>query len=901
MKAAVALLAAATLAFEILLVRALAIEHFHHVAYMAIGVAMLGVGASGALVATAGGVGPAAAKRWFPTVTLLAALTLIVTPALVDRVPLDLTQLAWNAKQWPRLGAVYVLLALPFALSALAILLAITLEGDRPGATYGASFLGSGLGALLAIGVLWIAAPTRALAIPALVGALAAAVAAWRAEVPVKRLAPAAATLALAALVVVRPVWRITPSPYKGLPQVAAYPDARRVAERTSPLGWVVAVDAPAFRHAPGLSLAYAEEFPEQIALFVDGEIAGAVTRWDTSGAHRAMAILEWLPTALPYSLGDRGRVLVLGAGGGMDVWTAVAHGARRVVAVELNTALTRVSAELAPLPTRATTGVDIEWIAGDARAIVARTRERFDVITLAPGGGHGATAGGVHALNEDFLHTTEAYEQYLRLLTPEGVLAVTRWVTVPPRGSVRTILTAGAALRRARPMAMQNGIVVARSWGTTTVLVKPSGFTIAELERLRAWASSRQLDLDWYPGAVAPEARFHIPDDPTLVRAARAAVTHPDSAHRFSAAYTFAVDPVGDERPYPHRFLRASSIAAMLDPGSTSLLPFAEWGYIALVATVVQSAILAAVLVLLPAALRRRVTRGRGGASLSLVAYFSAIGFGYMAAEIALIQHLTLLLGHPVYAVATALASILICSGVGSAWSDKLASRHARIAAVLLATALAIFAVVLLGLVHLLQPAPLVARAAAGIALLAPVSLLMGMPFPVGLRAFARDEHARLAWGWGVNGFASVLAVPLAALIAVETGSRVLLLTSAAAYLVAAASARRESGAGRPAPIEAHSSDPGNARAGDGDVVGPRPRRGGGAYDFFRRTTRSPSFTTALTSVLLLSKQMREILAMLGRYPTHVADSGKCRVAGGASSGPRSPIVLSGVHRHSR
>ena len=803
-KAAVALLAAATLAFEILLVRALAVEHFHHVAYMAIGVAMLGVGASGTAVVAAGGIGAETARRWFPFITGLTALALVVTPALVDRAPLDLTQLAWNAEQWAWLAAVYVLLALPFALSALAILLAITLESDRPGWIYGASFFGSGAGAVLAIGILWVAHPTRALAVPAVVAALAAAAAAWTGERSRKRTVLAVVTLTLTALVVVRPPWRVAASPYKGLPQVEAYPEARRVAERTSPLGWVVAVRAPAFRHAPGLSLAYDGDFPPQTALFVDGEIAGAVTQWGASGTDRStMEMLEWLPTALPYALGDRERVLVLGAGGGMDVWMAVVHGARRILAVELNGPLTAVSADLAPLPDRPTTGIDIAWVAADARTLVARTRERFDLITLVPGGALGASAGGVHALNEDFMHTTDAYVAYLRRLTPGGVLAVTRWVTVPPRGSVRALLTAAAALRRLRPAAMDNGLVVARSWGTTTVLVKPDGFATHDLERLRSWAESRQLDLDWYPGAVAPEARFHIPDEPTLVRAARAAVAHPDSAHRFADTYTFAVAPAGDAQPYPHRFLRAASMRALLRPGSTSLLPFAEWGYIALLATLVQSALVAALLTLLPAVLRRSVERPRRGSLRLLIAYFSAIGFGYMAAEIALIQQLTLLLGHPVYAVATALAAILICSGVGSAWSDRVGPTRTRTVAMVLTGSLGLLAAVLLGLVHLLQPAPLVVRGTAAIVLLAPVSVAMGMLFPLGLRALAPAGSDRIAWAWGVNGFASVVAVPLAALIAVEAGSPVLLLSAAAGYLVAAASARRDGRASRAGATE--------------------------------------------------------------------------------------------------
>jgi hypothetical protein len=786
--AAVAFLAAATLAFEILLVRVFAVAHFHHIAYMAIGVAMLGIGASGTLVAVAGGIGRHAAQQWFQAAAFLTTVSLMATPALLHRIPLDLTQLAWSAEQWARLGVVYLLLAVPFASSALAILLAITLESERPGWVYGASFLGSGAGALLAVGVLWVAHPSHALAMPALVAAIGAAAAVRSGARATNRLIAGAVTFALASLVAFRPPWHIAVSPYKGLSQVEAYPDARRVAERTGPLGWVVAVRAPAFRHAPGLSLAYAGEFPPQTALFVDGEISGAVTHWGPRGADRlAMDILDWLPTAIPYALGDRERVLVLGADGGMDVWSAVAHGANRIVAVELNADLIAVSGELAPLPTQGTTAAEIDWVAGDARTAVARTHERFDLITLAAGGGPGGAAGGVHALNEDFLHTTDAYVQYLRRLTGDGVLAITWWVTIPPRGSVRGILTAVEALRQVRPAAVENGVVIVRSWGTTTVLVKPSGFSNTDMDQLGRWATNRQVDLGWYPGAIDPAAQYHISDDPTLVRAVRAAVASPDSARHFADEYVFAVAPASDARPYPNRFLRAGSLRMLLQSGSTSWLPFAEWGYIALLATLAQNALLGALLILLPVVIRSRAVRAGAGSLPRLAAYFSAIGVGYMAAEIALIQQLTLLLGHPVYAVATVLAAILICSGVGSVWSDRLAPSRAAILSAMLAGALALFAALLLGGVHLLQPASILTRGAAAAVLLAPVAAVMGTLFPLGLRALAGDDSGRIAWGWAANGFASVVGVPLAALIAVEAGSRVLLLVAATTYVSAA------------------------------------------------------------------------------------------------------------------
>jgi spermidine synthase len=786
---AVGFLAAATLAFEILLVRVFAVEHFHHIAYMAIGVAMLGIGATGALIAAIGELSKDTAERWFRRATLLTVVSLVVVPAALHRISIDLTQLAWSAEQWVRLGVVYFLLALPFACGALAILLAITLENTRPGWIYGASFLGSGVGALLAIAILWVAHPARALAVPAAVAGIGTVVIArpQRREIGLFSAALVAMVVALVALA--RPPWRVVVSPYKGLPQVESYPGARWVAEATSPLGWIVAVRAPAFRHAPGLSLAYAGEFPPQTALFVDGEIAGAVTHW---AGRSAMELLSWLPTAIPYALGDRERVLVLSAGDGMEVWSAVTHGARRIVAVEPNTALTAVSAQLTPLPTRETTGVDIDWMASDGRTAVAGLRERFDLITLAPGGGLGGAAGGVHALNEDFLHTSEAYAQYLRRLTPRGLLAITRWVTVPPRGEVRAIFTAVEALRRLRPEAAHNGIVVARSWGTTTILVKPAGFTRADMQRLGTWTTERQIDLDWFPGAVDPAPQYHIPNDPTLVRAARAAITHRDSARRFADAYPFAVAPATDARPYPHRFLRASSVRMLLRSGATSWLPFAEWGYIALLATLAQSALLATVLILLPALVVFRPAPASAAAAdrtslFPLLTYFSAIGLGYMAAEIALIQQLTLLLGHPVYAVATVLAAILICSGVGSYWSDRIAPSRSRLLGVMLAAALLLFAMFLLDVVHLLQPASTLARGAATAVLIAPVALGMGMLFPLGLRALAAESGRRIAWAWAANGFASVVGVPLAALIAVEAGSPVLLLFAATAYAACA------------------------------------------------------------------------------------------------------------------
>lgn len=767
---AVLLLSGAVVAFEILLVRVFAIEQFHHVAYMAIGVAMLGFGASGTLLALAPP-RPERAERWFARGAVLAAVAFAASPWLARRIPLDATQLLWDGRQWLRLGGMYALLALPFGLAGGTMLLALA-RATRPGRLYGASFGGAGLGAVAALAAASLLAPGRAVSIAAILAAGAALIVA---RATAERLAAAGA----AALAVLLPA-RLAVSPYKAITQVSSYPAAQRVLERPGPVGWLVAVRAPAFRFAPGLSLGYQGRFPPQTALFVDGELAGAATDWSAAGAQE---VLDWVPAAAPYALSGRRTVLVLGSAAGFEVPAALAHGVQRVVAVDLHAGLV-AAARLDGLPAER-----VDWIVGDARAFVARSGERFDVIALGPGAGDRAGTGGLHALNEDFLHTVEAYRGDLDRLAASGVLAITRWLEAPPRSGVRVILTLAEALRQSGAD-VARALVVLRSWNSVTVLARPAGFTPTDVAALEAWCRARWFDIDWRPGLAAPAPEFHFVDDPVLFRAARAAAGGRVAADRFTARYLFRVAPASDARPYPHQFVGLAAWRSFVARGRGTWAAFAELGYVALVATLAQSALLAALLIGLPVAARSR--RALPDPSVAfrrrrLVAYFAAIGLAYLAAEIAAIQQLTLLLGHPVYAVTAALAVMLACSGAGSAWSDRWEPSAARTACAVSALLIGLLATGLLPLVHAAQPAPIAARAALGVVALAPAAALMGMPFPLGLRALAMSDQRRIALAWASNGYASAVAAPLAALISVELGSPVLLALAALGYALAA------------------------------------------------------------------------------------------------------------------
>ena len=787
---AVVFVSAGTLAYQILLVRVFAIEQFYHFAYMAIGVAMLGFGASGTLIALAGRLEPTQAARWYRWSAAAVPILLVASAVLVDMLPLDATQLLWSRAQWFYVAVLYTLLALPFGAGALVVLLALQMESDRPGRIYGASFLGSGLGALLALGVLWIATPVRALALPAIVTVFASVAVACEYGARRSLRLFVGATILAAVAVAFRPPWKMDVSPYKGLPQVEAYPDAQRILDRSSPLGWVVAVDAPAFRHAPGLSLAYSGEVPPQTGLFVDGQLVGAVPRLGIEPHPMA----DWLPSAVPYQLGEAARVLVLFAGGGSEVGSALAHDAGHVTAVEFVPDLVRLAESRLSGGGRGTENDRVAWVVQDARSFVARTSERYDLVVVGPSGGPGGAAAGVHALNEDFTHTVEAYAAYLDLLDDGGILTITRWLANPPRVTVRTILTAAESLRRSAPRAVRAGMIVLRSWATVTVLVRPSGFTEEDVAVLLTWADEREFDIDWYPGLRAPESKYHRIAEPTLFRAARAGVSGTAAAERFSSTYPFDVTPATDARPYPQHFLRPSGVRSLLAFERGSWLPFAELGYVVLLATLVQSALLAAVLLVVPVVVRARFVAGAG--LPEVIIYFAAIGFGYLAVEVAIIQQLGLLLGHPVYAVVAVLTGLLVGSGIGSIISDRLPATRVSIAAASVAFMVGVAALFLLPLVHLTQPAPVALRVVAAMGVVVPLAFLMGLPFPLGIRMLVAAEHHHLPWAWAANGFASVVAAPLAALAALELGTPSVLVLAAVAYASAAVVSRRRSAA---------------------------------------------------------------------------------------------------------
>ncbi|MDT8319272.1 MAG: hypothetical protein RQ826_01960 [Xanthomonadales bacterium] len=794
---AILLISAAAIAFEILLMRVLSIVQWHHFAWMVISLALLGYGASGTAIALG--------KRWltprfestFAAAALLFSITMVLCYMLGQRVPFNALEVVWEPRQMLYLGLMYLLFMLPFFFAAACVGLAFSCRSQWVARIYLFDLLGAGSGALAVIGLLFVLRPPAALVLLAALALVASIAAGW---VSPRRRALGGLQIAWAvalALLASSDLLALRMSQFKGLSQTLQTVDASVIARRSSPLAQLVVVESGRipFRHAPGLSFATRHLPPDQLAVFADGDSMSVINRWQ--GDQESIAYLGDVSSALPYELlpapPARNRVLVLGAGAGSDVLQALYHGAASVDAVELNPQMLELVRETfadftGPVYGNARVNVHL----GEARGFVARSARRYDLVQLGLLDSFAASGSGVQALNENYLYTVEAIGEYLGHLRPGGLLAITRWLRIPPRDSLKLTATVIAALRQAGVEQPHQRLAVIRGWNTLTLLVKNGELDAGELEAIRQFARQRSFDTVYYPGMPAQEANRYNRLDRAWFHEGVTALLSPQ-AEAYMRQYKFNIEPPTDERPYFFNFFRWRVLPEVLSLRERGGAGLVEWGYLVPAATLLQAALAGALLILLPLALApKKWPSGIGGRAGT---YFFLLGLAFLFVEIVFIQKFILFLSHPLYAVAVVLAGFLVFAGLGSGASQRLAQRAGRrgrsplpgvvagIALLALAYALALPFVFerLIGL-------PDGAKILLSLLLIAPLAFLMGMPFPLGLARLSSRAPEFIPWAWGINGFASVISAALAILLAIEFGFTVVLLLALALYAAAAA-----------------------------------------------------------------------------------------------------------------
>jgi hypothetical protein len=794
LQSSIGLLSAAITAHQLVLMQVLGYVHWHHFAYMVVAVALLGFGAAGTvltfwrlpLVARAGQMLP-----WLALVCGVAmplGLRLSQVPALA----FDLHVLFVDSRQWLSLATIYLCLLPPFFLGGLATSLILTARAKRAGRYYFASLIGAGAGGVFGVALLEAVSPARA---PALVAMLALASSVGFAfELSSRRRRALVATATLA-LLVTTPAIPLRPSQFKSIAFALNLPDARVIEAAPSARGWVQIVGAPALRPAPPLSLNFPGALPNQHGVFINGYAHGGIL---DAVAAEDPTWMEFTPEAIGYVATPRERVALLETGPGGAAAYARARGARRIVVVEPNRTLVQLLRRQTDdgvwAPEWHWPEVDVQGQSG--RQFLRRTAEQFDLIVFPPAGVAGGA--GITSTTEQFLLTQEAFRDAWNRLAAGGALLVSAPLEFPVRHPLRLLTTIVAAVESLGVSDLGRHVLALRSWSSVAFLVTRDPAPDAMVAAVREFCDERSFDPLLLPD-LRPEERTAYNEWPDPEFFADLDQIMSGRGLELQRRYPFRLEPTSDDRPWFGQFLRWNALRDLRTTFGSERVPFFELGTLMVALTFVQLLGLATICILLPLwRLRPPHTAPKPQRTrLGTVLYFSGLGAGFMLIEIALMIRFHGWLGSPLLAAGAVLTALLVFAGMGSWISerfDALPTARMRVTAVCMVM-IAVTGWATARLAPTVASWPLLLQLSAAAGLVAPLGVVLGMAFPLGLRELQARAPNQVPWAWGINGCVSVATPAGAMLLGLEAGVSAMFAAAALAYglaLLAAWGAQR-------------------------------------------------------------------------------------------------------------
>jgi hypothetical protein len=701
--------------------------------------------------------------------------------------PFNPLQLQNEVTYLPQLGniALYYAALLPFFfLAGLFISLCFVLNADRIGRVYAADLTGAGCGSILVLALMYLCSPFRL--IPALLPFLAlAALFAPR----FRSAAAAAATTALLAgelLLLLGP--QATISQYKPLYPPLHTPNAHVLAEIDSPHGDYLLLDDFTERVNTDISndsgmLGYAGP-PRSYGLYRDGIRIASLPFNASSSTGYAPGALD----ALPYVLRPHPSVLLAGASGGFRISEIFSLGADHIEASEPEPILYRALTQgIGPSPsTPPNPHLQITPL-GPVAAL--QNGPKFDLIDLSADFLDAAPAN-VNA------YTVEAFTTYLNHLNPTGIISIPVSIEDFPVYALRMLATTRAALAQFGIADPAAHVIIYRSAWNARLLVSRTPFSAQDITLVRKWCDDRSFDVSLYNGIDVASLRPNLYNDLPAVSFDAGTITSygpddsiADEAPQILAGQptistrAFNLTPVTNDRPYFYSVLRLSNLGVLL--ARLQILPQSEIGALINLAVLAQ-AIIIALLVLLVPLLAPRIARDTTGpqSTLRAILYFPALALGFLFIEIFAIEKASAFLNDRATGFALVLSFMLIFSGLGSLLSLRLASipfRGIGLAAATIALWSLIVSSSLPTAMLSGDALPFIIRCALVILAIAPVSIALGLPFPLGLAQISGGRL--LPWAWGLNGAFSVVATPLANLIARTYGLNTVLAAAVFLY----------------------------------------------------------------------------------------------------------------------
>ena len=748
----------ATLLLELALTRIFSVVFYYHFAFLAISIALFGLGLGGVYsYVVAGWKAPLFMRlgRLSVANSLLVMVALIILLAQGD----ELSNSNW------KLAFVYFTTALPFFTAGAIVSLAISETIEQVGRVYFFDLAGAAVGCLLLLPLLKLLGGPDTVIAAAVTFAVAAAIWHSLAGSVSGRAGSVALALALVAFLV-----------YNHKHPVIAIRHAK---------GQAIANEIyTSWNDISRIGVVLQQDGGHHIV--IDADAATGIAKFDFAHLNdEERRALTLQGPALPYAVRPGAKTLIIGPGGGWDVARALVSGSKSVTAVEINGIIadTVMRERFSGLSNGLYLRPEVHLTVEDGRSFVRRSTDKFQVLQATLVDTWAATAAGAFALSENNLYTSDAFRDYLLHLTDDGVLAITRWGFNPPRESLRLLSLAIEALGQIGEKEPRRHVIVSRMGDTSgigaldTVLVSRKPFSDADIARAQAvFATGAQYAI-YYPGSTIKN-EFHD------------LMMSPNPA-AYERNYLFDITPVTDDRPFFFYTVQPRDLWAFLKGGGEEKMDYKINTAVPLLFGLMAISVVATLVILLapPLVLGTRLPSHTG--VRGFLVYFLFIGTGYILIEVGLIQKFVLFLGHPTYALTVVIFSMLVSSGVGSFASTRMLGQdQGRLikALGLVALLTALLAVVVSSLLSSLVWLPWGLKVLLTVALISPLGFVMGMPFPTGLKRL-EDWHApSVRWAWSLNAASSVLGSVGALVCAIYLGLVQTIIVGGLFYLAALA-----------------------------------------------------------------------------------------------------------------
>jgi hypothetical protein len=778
-------------ALEVTLVRLLSVTTWYHLAFFGISTAMLGM--------TAGATRVYLRPREFDNERLTVsvsrsciyfALSIPVTLLVLCLVPLDVHY--QSIMFFLSLLTITAACALPFFFAGTVISGVLTKQNLPIGKLYASDLIGASLGCLFVLGGMEVFDAPSLILLCSCPAALAAMCFSWKEPSTYRRMGFRLFLLFL--LIGVANSFTsggIRPLVIKG---TFVEPSSVYYLEKWNSLSRIAVYEKRyALPQYWGPSPLAPKELIEQHRMNIDGDAATNVSRFNSS---QDIDYLRYDVTNIAYSLGRKGDACIIGVGGGRDVQSACLFEHHHVTGIEINPIFVdllkkefRTFAGLADHP-------HVTLVTAEARSYLSQRPEKYSIIQMSLIDTWAATGAGAFSLSENSLYTVQAWKLFIDRLQDNGVFTVSRWYNSKNIGETGRVLSlAVASLLQSGIKDPSEHLALITAKTISTLLISRQPLANDDVRKLVKTTKHLRFKTICVPG--------QLPED-SMLRAIVSART-PDELSAAIESSTLNYSPPTDENPYFFNLLRLSNIRAF-SKGS-GVIQGNLYATLTLLGLLLTLFLITICAIVLPLTLRKRFAIDTTVPSRMFwfgALYFSLIGCGFMLTEISLIQRLTVLLSHPLYALGILLFTLIASTGIGSLLSDGLPLvRRPWLYLYPILTAGCLIGLNFL-LNHLLATminASISLRIVASVVVIFPMGLLMGLFFPTGMRLVNYVSSSETPWYWALNGIFGVLSSAIAVLISIYVGISTNFFIAAICYtaiLIAQVGLRRANEMGR-------------------------------------------------------------------------------------------------------